>query len=194
MNFPPNTPTRWPFDLWPYRENNIIKKDHMNVRQNNFLRKFSFSPFYWIHKPYTFSHRAIYDNKKENFYAVRSTILVFAEAQPWHTALQIWTFFANKIPSDVSECILLSITSGFRENSVIGHFCKIVELNTDVLEPSLLSEIANWSLLFKMSLKPNGSHALISDLLENCYSRIFGVADNRCTFRFKKIQNGGRDL
>ena len=29
------------------------------------------------------------------------------------------------------------------------HFWKIVQLNTDVLEPSLLSEIDNWSLLIK---------------------------------------------
>ena len=41
------------------------------------------------------------------------------------------------------------------KNSVFDHFWKIVELNTDVLEPSLLSEIDKWSLLFKMSLKPN---------------------------------------
>ena len=39
------------------------------------------------------------------------------------------------------------------KNSVFGHFWKIVELNTNVLEPSLLSEINNWSLLYKMSLK-----------------------------------------
>ena len=63
----------------------------------------------------------------------------------------------------------LSIASGFQEkeietpkNSVFGHFWKIVELNTDVLEPSLLSEIDNWFLLLKMSLKPNWLHAPLS--------------------------------
>ena len=45
------------------------------------------------------------------------------------------------------------------KNSVFGHFWNIVELNTDVLEPSLLLEIDNWSLLFKMSPKPNCLHA-----------------------------------
>ena len=30
-----------------------------------------------------------------------------------------------------------------RKNSVFGHFLKMVELNTDLLEPSLLSEINN---------------------------------------------------
>ena len=37
-------------------------------------------------------------------------------------------------------------------NSVFDHFWKIVELNTDALEPSLLSEIDNWSLLLNWSL------------------------------------------
>ena len=41
------------------------------------------------------------------------------------------------------------------KNSVFGHFWKIVELNTDMVEPSLFSEIDNWSLLFKMNPKPN---------------------------------------
>ena len=41
------------------------------------------------------------------------------------------------------------------KNSVFGHFWKIVELNTDMLEPSLLSGIGNWSLLFNMNPKPN---------------------------------------
>ena len=36
-------------------------------------------------------------------------------------------------------------------------FEKILEINTEVLEPSILSEIDNWSLLFKMSL--NWLHA-----------------------------------
>ena len=58
----------------------------------------------------------------------------------------------------------LSITSGFREkgfflNRVFDHFWKIVKLSTDVLETSILSEIDNWSLLFKMSPKPNWLHA-----------------------------------
>ena len=37
----------------------------------------------------------------------------------------------------------------FEKNSAFGHFCKILELNTDVVEPSL----------FKMSPKPNWLHA-----------------------------------
>ena len=41
------------------------------------------------------------------------------------------------------------------KNSVFGHFWKIVKLNTDVLEPSILSELDNWSLLIQMSPKPN---------------------------------------
>ena len=67
--------------------------------------------------------------------------------------------FANKMAPSVAE---LSITSGFRKKELkpikipfLVSFKKIVELNTDVLEPSLLSQIDNWSLLFKMNPKPN---------------------------------------
>ena len=45
------------------------------------------------------------------------------------------------------------------KNIVFGHFWKILDLNTDVLEPSLLSDIDNWSLLFKMSPKSNWLYA-----------------------------------
>ena len=45
------------------------------------------------------------------------------------------------------------------KSSVFGNFWKIVELNPDVLEPLLLSEIDNWSLFFKMSQKLNWLHA-----------------------------------
>ena len=52
---------------------------------------------------------------------------------------------------DVSEGILRALSSRQvfvikrvenSKNSVFGHFLKIVKLTTDVLEPSLLSEIA----------------------------------------------------
>ena len=64
-----------------------------------------------------------------------------------------------------------SITLVFREskgvetpkNSILGHFWKIIELNTDMLEPLLLSEINNWSLLFKMSPKPNWLYVLLKE-------------------------------
>ena len=39
------------------------------------------------------------------------------------------------------------------KNKVFAHFLKIGELNTDLVEPLLLSEIDNWSLLFKMGPK-----------------------------------------
>ena len=40
------------------------------------------------------------------------------------------------------------------KNSVFFcHFWKIIELNTDVLEPLLSSDIDNWSLLLKMNSK-----------------------------------------
>ena len=68
--------------------------------------------------------------------------------------------FANEMAPGVSEGILRAehesqnYTSSqvfekkfqTAKNSVFDHFWKIVELNTDVLEPSLLSEIDNWSL------------------------------------------------
>ena len=41
------------------------------------------------------------------------------------------------------------------KNSVYHHFWQIVELNTDLLEPTLLSKTDNRSLLFKMNPKPN---------------------------------------
>ena len=69
---------------------------------------------------------------------------------------------ANKMALDVSENILRAehisdfLSSKVFEkkgveplkNSVFGHFWKLIELNTDVLGPSLLSEIDNWFLLF----------------------------------------------
>ena len=79
--------------------------------------------------------------------------------------------FANKMAPGVSEDILPVEHESFKKfpshqvfekkegetakNSVFGHFWKFVELNTGVLEPSLLSEINIWSLLFKMNLKLN---------------------------------------
>ena len=59
--------------------------------------------------------------------------------------------FANKITPGVSEGIFLLLSFQVFEkkgvetpkNSVFGYFCKIVELNTNVLETSLLSEINN---------------------------------------------------
>ena len=41
-------------------------------------------------------------------------------------------------------------------------------LNTDVPEPLLLSEIDNWSLLFKMSPKPNYLHAPLKQEVGLC--------------------------
>ena len=67
-----------------------------------------------------------------------------------YTALQIWTFFLVFPKAFCAQ--KLSITSGqvftkkgveTPKNSVFDNFCKIVELNTEVLEPSLLSEIDN---------------------------------------------------
>ena len=83
--------------------------------------------------------------------------------------------FANKMASGISGDILRAEDeSGFKnfnhvsvsrkkgdetsKNSVFNYFWKIVELNIDVPEPSLLSEIDNWPLLFKISAKPNLLH------------------------------------
>ena len=41
------------------------------------------------------------------------------------------------------------------KNSVFSHFWKIVKLTTNVLKPSLLLEIGNGSLHFKIIPKPN---------------------------------------
>jgi len=58
------------------------------------------------------------------------------------------------------------ITSRFRKkgvetpkNSVFGHFWKIVKLNADMLQTSLISEIKGWTMPFQTSPKPNWSHA-----------------------------------
>ena len=56
--------------------------------------------------------------------------------------------FANKMTPGVSESIpsrQIFEKKGVErsKNSVFGHFSKIVELNTDMLKPTLLSEIDN---------------------------------------------------
>ena len=73
-------------------------------------------------------------------------------------ALQIWTFCVQVFPKVFlgfknfpSRQIFEKKGIETLKNSVCAHFWKIVELNTDVLEPSLVSEIDNWFLLFKMS-------------------------------------------
>ena len=67
-----------------------------------------------------------------------------------NTALQIWTFFCgNKLVFPKTFCPLYSKTFHHVRFSwkrglkppVFGNIWKIVELNTNVLEPSLLSEI-----------------------------------------------------
>ena len=84
--------------------------------------------------------------------------------------------FANKMAPGISESILRGEYESENfpsrqvfekkgvetpKNSVLGHFWKIVELNTGMLEPSQLSQIDNWPLLFKMSPKPNWLHATL---------------------------------
>ena len=91
-----------------------------------------------------------------------------------------------------------------------GHFWKIVELNTDVLEPSLLSEIDNWCLLFKMSPKPmlaplKWGWVYVKgckkkrNILRRCLKMnqiylkivaqgVFGVTNYTSSFRFKKFK------
>ena len=61
--------------------------------------------------------------------------------------------FVNKLAPGASEGILPSSREVFEKKRVetpkgivFGHFWKIVELNSDMLEPSLFSEIDNWSL------------------------------------------------
>ena len=63
-----------------------------------------------------------------------------------NTALQILTFCANRMALGVIELIFQVFEKKevkTLRNSVFGHFWKIVELSTDVLKPSVLSEIGN---------------------------------------------------
>ena len=48
---------------------------------------------------------------------------------------------------------------GIQKTSVFGHFWKIVELNTDGQQQSLLSGISNWFLFFKIRPEPNWLHS-----------------------------------
>ena len=84
--------------------------------------------------------------------------------------------FANKIEPSVSEWIFRDkhenafknfpschvfekIGVATLKNGVFSHFWKIIELNQDVQQTSLISEIKGWNKLFQMRRISNLSHA-----------------------------------
>ena len=102
--------------------------------------------------------------KKNKLLSEYPNIYVFFRID--NTALKILTFFVQikwlqvfpKTLRRTFHHVRFSRKRGSKPpiNSVFGQFWKIVELNTNMLEPSLLSGIDIGSLLFKISPKPNG--------------------------------------